>query len=146
MGPLHPIKYKADDGVVQAALTAAFPAPPGRHPPVFLLDAEYKVVSENELLAVARSTHTAALKYESNYFDCDKFARLFWARVPLDTGLNSVGLMLNFAGRHAYNVAFVQDGDSGVKVVTIEPQQDTEVVTGSSQPYTLVPGEYRVIF
>ena len=136
---LHPRKYARDaDEIGKAFADAGLEN-------VVLLDGEYAVLPEDEMLACATATHTSLQKYRKDYFDCDKFARLFWARFPLLFGVNSTGIFLNYAGRHAFNMALVQTGKGGLAVRIVEPQSDAEVSLGSSAPYKIVKGRYLVV-
>ena len=140
---LHPRKFKSTDTAIHDALEAH-----NIHNSIFL-DGEYRVLPESEMLALAKATHTSAQTYIPTFYDCDDFAFTFKGLVALMAQVNSVGLFLNYAGKHAYNVAFVMPSDKTpehVELRIIEPQSDTEVAFGSSPPYTIEHGEYTCIF
>lgn len=124
-------KFKRSD-VAQAFRDAKL----GTGVQVVFLDDEYKAVDEETLLTNVRATHTDALKYETNYADCDKHSRLLWALLPFKYGLNSVGLVLDWSARHSYNVAFTDS----LKLVWLEPQTDEEVAIHSQPMYALDQG------
>ena len=137
---LHPRVFTPDSQEIKDAL--AEHAIEGAR----FLDASYRVLPEHEALEVAQRTHTRAFKYVSEYADCDDFAFCFRGLVPLMSQINSVGLVINYAGHHAFNCMFVRDSADVVKLRLVEPQSDTEVKFGSSPPYTLVQGQYQVTF
>ena len=63
--------------------------------------------------------------YQSNARDCDKFSGKVWADARWYFRLNSIGLVLDYSGGHAYIAVVVADGD-GLDVLFVEPQGDDE--------------------
>lgn len=132
--PLHTRKVKAD--AIRHALEVAIGSDGVR---VVVLDGEYKVVPEAEMMDVVRATRTSVEKYVAEFHDCDQFARELWSRAPNQSGLNSVALVLDFSGQHAYN-AIVVDADGKLVVKFVEPQKDAEFTLHSQPCYILSNG------
>ena len=103
------------------------------------LDTTYWVASEADTLALAQDTHTSAKQYVAERFDCDDFAFLFKGLMSGKEGLNSVGLVIDFSGKHAYCVAVV-DTPKGVVARFIEPQRDAYVRLHTAPCYKLASG------
>ena len=55
--------------------------------------------------------------------DCDNFAIALAGDCSLKFGINGVGIVVDTAGRHAYNVLLVE-GKEGLEIAIIEPQTD----------------------
>ena len=94
------------------------------------LDQQYYTVTKSMWDQVISSIASNHLIYETNRFDCDKFATYFAAMCALDYGINSAGMVLDFQGQHAYNALLVapdQDGDDPIFMV-LEPQTDQYVL------------------
>lgn len=98
--------------------------------PFRLTDGTYKVVSRNMLQRILRETKVDAIEWQSDSYDCEDIARKFATRCA-DLGINSVGRVMSWSGRHAFCIAVVQSGD-GVAFEFIEPQTDEfiEVLEG----------------
>ena len=136
---LHPRKFGAD-----ALRTAASSAGIEN---LWMLDSEYKVLPHDEMFECVKAAHTDTEQYISEFHDCDKFGRELWARIPSMFGVNSVGLVINFGGRHCFNCVFVTPDTTttSIKCLIVEPQSDGVIQLGSSHPYTLTPSQYQVI-
>ena len=136
---LHPRKFGAD-----ALRTAAASAGIDN---LWMLDSEYRVLPKNEMIDCVLAAHTNSEQYVSEFHDCDQFARELWARIPYQTKCNSVGIVLNFGGKHAFNCVFVTPDTTvtSIKCLIVEPQSGGIVKLGSSHPYTLTPSQYQVI-
>lgn len=138
---LHPQKYVSDAKAIKDALAAH-----DIHGAI-MLDGEYRVLPESEMLQCVKATHTDAIKYQPEIADCDKIARAMWARIPLMFGINSVGLFADFAGRHCFCLVLVKPDDNSAPIVArlVEPQTDAEVAFNSSPPYQIVQGKYLLL-
>ena len=88
-------------------------------------DDDYNVVDEATFDKIMKATRTYRFHYEEN-FDCDKFSRLFQAEC-FTLELNSVGMVIDWSGRHSYNLAPVHIPEGGLKFLAIEPQADKTV-------------------
>jgi len=81
-----------------------------------------------------------------DYFDCDKFARYYFAMLPHLFGLNTIGYVLNYTGRHAFNLIITCES-----AYIFEPQTDqlwtkeTLPKTQEYQFYYKVDGEVLLI-
>ena len=101
-----------------------------------LLDTKYYLCGRKELEDILSSGLIETIKYKSNIFDCDNFALLFSALVNLEIGINSVGIVIDYTGGHAYNLVILSDG----KVVFIEPQNNQIVELKEEGLYQLKHG------
>ena len=69
------------------------------------------------------------IDYISVKRDCDNFAIALAGECSLKFGINGVGIVVDTAGRHAYNVLLVE-GKEGLEVAIVEPQSDGFVQIG----------------
>ena len=140
-GKPSPKPRVVDRDAVEKCVSAV---PPGSGVVVYALDSKYWVVGEDAAMDAVRSCHTDALKYVADRFDCDKFARTLYADLPLKFQLNSVGFVLDWSGRHSYNLLVVDekpDADAPVLGVRwVEPQSDAEIKLHSKPYYDLGSG------
>ena len=88
-------------------------------------DDRYNVVDEATFDKIMKASRTYRFHYEE-FFDCDKFARLFQAEC-FTLELNSVGFVIDWGARHAYNLVPLIVPEGGLKFITIEPQDDNQV-------------------
>ena len=80
-------------------------------------DGKYKVCDIDTIEYVLEHSIVDDLKYTSDYFDCDNFAGLFKDMTAIRYHLNSIGKVINYKGKHAFNVALTKRG-----LYVIEPQ------------------------
>ena len=141
---LHPQKFASNAPEIATAIKNAGIS----REAVWELDSQYRVLPKDEMMECIKAAHTSSEQYVSDFHDCDKFGRELWARVPYLSKCNSVGLFINFGGRHCFNCVLVTPDTTSrdVQCLIVEPQSDGIVQLGSSPPYTLTDGEYRVIF
>ena len=97
-------------------------------PSLKFLDRHYIALPETTWKRILTATETDNLLYVSEHFDCDNFAVCFTAEVN-QLGVNGVGVVLDYGRGHAYNAVLVSDED-GLRVVTIEPQNDQWAILG----------------
>lgn len=105
-----------------------------RGQPFRFTDSTYKVMSRQMLQRVLQETQIDAVEWQQNSYDCEDIARKFVTRC-VDLGINSVGRVMSWSGKHAFCVAIVQSGD-GVDFVFLEPQTD-QIVTRLEGNYDL---------
>jgi hypothetical protein len=74
--------------------------------------------------------------YRPARFDCEDYGKFMSALVPLVLGTNTVALVVDFTGGHAYNAIVTADGD----VLFYEPNGDEIVTLGESGAYQLKRG------
>ena len=84
------------------------------------LDSKYWACSKKEFQDWITWDWTNKKKYISEQYDCDNFAFNFKARVARKFGVNSVGLVIDYSGGHAYNLIVFSDGTWKI----FEPQND----------------------
>ena len=140
---LHPQKFASNAPEIAAAFKHAGIDTDA----VWMLDSEYRILPRDEMMECVKAAHTSSEQYISDFHDCDSFGRELWSRVPWMSKCNSVGLVLNFGGVHCFNCVLVRPDRNSreVECLIIEPQSDGIVKLGSSPPYTLTSGEYKVI-
>ena len=93
------------------------------------LDSKYWACSKKEFQDWIRWDWTNKKKYVAEEYDCDNFAFSFKARCDRKIGINTVGLVIDYSGGHAYNV--VAFTDSPAKLY--EPQSDRWVEPNASK-------------
>lgn len=115
---------------------------------VELLDSEYRVINLKRMMDVVQTCHVESIRYQSNFVDCDKHSRMLWALIPVIYKLNNIGMVLDFAGGHSYNVVVVDADDdkpesdgTGLKVVWLEPQTGNAIEIHSQPYYNLKRGQ-----
>ena len=105
------------------------------HFKLLLDDSKYYALHSLVWKNVMDSTDTKSYKYIPEFRDCDDFAFLFKGLLA-KAAMNGCGLVINYGGKHAYNVGLVY-GDSGLGFHFIEPQQDNWIITGSKPCYSV---------
>ena len=85
------------------------------------LDNKYVAVSEKEFQKIIDWDWTDNKKYVAEKYDCDNFAFSFKARVDRKFHINTVGLVIDYDGGHAYNIIMFSNGTSKI----FEPQSDS---------------------
>jgi len=91
------------------------------------LDNKYVAVSEKEFQKIIDWDWTDNKKYVAEKYDCDNFAFSFKARVDRKFHINTVGLVIDYDGGHAYNIIIFSNGTSKI----FEPQSDSWPKKGS---------------
>ena len=90
---------------------------------------------------ILKYSNVDAGKYKAERYDCDDFAVALRAAVSRKLGLNSVGLVFDISGKHAYVALLVADPAGGpVFIVFLEPQSDKVVVREAGTPYAMNQG------
>ena len=84
------------------------------------LDAKYYLTNQTNFLNVIAWDWTDSYDYVRDRFDCDKFAFMFKSRVNERFLLNQVGVVLDYASGHAYNLIVYPDGN----VMLLETMSD----------------------
>ena len=100
------------------------------------IDSKYHLCSEKDMTAIIKFDWTDRKKYVSEFYDCDNFAFNFKAMVARRFGINSVGLVIDWSGGHAYNIIAFRNGSMKI----FEPQSDSWPVLGSKM-YKFEKGE-----
>jgi len=100
------------------------------------LDSKYWVCSKQEFEDWIEWDWTNKKRYISEEYDCDNFAFSFKARCDRKIGINSVALVIDYSGGHAYNLVVFSD----VAPELFEPQNDSWRKKGESKLYTLTSG------
>ena len=91
------------------------------------LDNKSVAVSEKEFQKIIDWDWTDNKKYVAEKYDCDNFAFSFKARVDRKFHINTVGLVIDYDGGHAYNIIIFSNGTSKI----FEPQSDSWPKKGS---------------
>ena len=84
------------------------------------LDNKYIAVPQKEFQKIIDWDWTDNKKYIAEKYDCDNFAFSLKARVDRRFHVNTVGLVIDYDGGHAYNIIIFADGTSKI----FEPQSD----------------------
>lgn len=120
------------------ALAAAIPAYEGNEYPIDVVTSDGTLlaplaadVSIVRMLAGA----TEWLPYRPERFDCENFAGAFRVLAAFIAGTNTIGIVYDWSGDHAYNVIINADGEA----VFYEPQDD-EIVDIGQGNYELENG------
>lgn len=105
------------------------------------------IMLDDRYWAVDRATWDAMIEaygpdrnaYVKERYDCDDFAFAFKGGMGHRYEVNGVGIVINYAQHHAYNILLVNEGGSLVAEF-LEPQQDRFVRTPMPTLYTLTTG------
>ena len=104
------------------------------------LDSKYWACSKKEFEDWIEWDWTNGKRYISEVYDCDNFAFSFKARCDRKIGINTVGLVIDYSGGHAYNLVCFTDAPAAL----YEPQGDRWVKMGDGQSkseiYKMVDG------
>ena len=91
------------------------------------LDSKYWACSKKEFQDWIRWDWTNKKKYISEQYDCDNYAFSFKARCDRKIGVNTVALVIDYSGGHAYNLVIFTDSPAEL----YEPQSDRFVSMGT---------------
>lgn len=100
------------------------------------LDSKYYTVTSVEFAHMKRIDLVDKAIYLANRFDCDDFAITSKSMMALLFGVNSVGIVIDNVGHHAYNLVVFSDG----YVKFYEPQTDEEIDIATHPKYNLTEG------
>ena len=96
------------------------------------VDTKYWACSKKEFEDWIQWDWTNGKKFIAEQYDCDNFAFSFKARCDRKIGINSVGLVIDYSGGHAYNVVCFTDAPAEL----YEPQSDRWVKPNDSKSKT----------
>ena len=99
------------------------------------LDSKYWACSKKEFEDWIKWDWTNGKRYVLEVYDCDNFAFSFKARCDRKIGINTVGLVIDYSGGHAYNLVCFTDAPAAL----YEPQGDRWVKGGKGM-YKMVDG------
>ena len=102
-----------------------------------VIDSKFYAVPWMTWKLILQYSNVDAGTYKRERYDCDDFAVALRAAVSRKLGLNSVGLVFDISGRHAYSALLVTDP---TRIVFLEPQNDRVVVKQHGTPYTMSQG------
>ena len=114
--------------VTRLDLVNAWRVLPGNSLFIQFLDRNYWATTEEDFNRIIRETHVERAKYRTDRLDCDNFAIRFSAEAN-KYGINTVGIIDDISGRHAYNGVFL-DRDGEIIAKIFEPQTDRFVTLG----------------
>ena len=98
------------------------------------LDSKYWACSKKEFEGWIKWDWTNKKKFIAEEYDCDNFAFSFKARCDRKIGVNSVALIIDYSGGHAYNLVAFTDAPAEL----YEPQSDRWVTKGDGKSKTEV--------
>ena len=98
------------------------------------LDSKYWACSKKEFEDWIEWDWTNGKRYISEQYDCDNFAFSFKARCDRKIGINTVALVIDYSGGHAYNLVCFTDAPAEL----YEPQSDRWVKPNASKSKTEV--------
>ena len=93
------------------------------------LDTKYWACSKKEFEDWIKWDWTNGKKYIAEQYDCDNFAFSFKARCDRKIGINTVALVIDYSGGHAYNLVCFTDAPAEL----YEPQSDRWVTKGDGK-------------
>jgi len=102
----------------------------------FRLDGKYYTTTLDLFKKVVEWDWTDSRKYISESFDCDKFSIYFKSRMAIDYGINTIGVILDYSGGHAYNLVIVKNPNP--QLYLFEPQTD-EIFTYDNRNIRVYP-------
>lgn len=85
---------------------------------ILFLDGRYFATDADGFDSMDRLDVIEYLPYRPARFDCENFADLFKTISALIYGVNTVGVVIDWDGGHAYNIVYLEDG----RVFLYEPQ------------------------
>ena len=96
------------------------------------LDSKYWACSKKEFEGWIKWDWTNKKKFIAEEYDCDNFAFSFKARCDRKLGINTVALVIDYSGGHAYNLVCFTDALAEL----YEPQSDRWVKPNDSKSKT----------
>lgn len=136
----EPEVTRRDTSWVQGELATDFKDFPSGGMERLPLDKRYHLTTPDDFSKIVEDTVIDHRNYRKAKFDCEDFAFSFKSIVAHKYGLNSVGVVIDYGGKHAYNVVMFEDGTTEL----FEPQNDTLVTTGDTmsdhEAYTMEDG------
>jgi hypothetical protein len=104
------------------------------------LDARYYLTTPEDFRTIVEEMVVDYRNYRKDKFDCENFALAFNHVCDSRDGLNSVGLVIDYDEKQAYNIVVYEDGTTEL----FEPQSDEFVVAGGTlsghEAYTMDDG------
>ena len=91
---------------------------------VLCLDSIYRAIPIDVWELIVGRSRLDRRSYKPNFFDCDDFAKIFWAMCSKQFEINGCGFVADFSGGHAYNVLLVVEPDRSLDLAWLEPQTD----------------------
>ena len=92
-------------------------------------DTHYRILDSTGWGGALDYTGVDKRKYISEFFDCDNFAIVLAAVCAMKFHINSVGIVFDFGGGHAYAVLPVRQADGSIKIIILEPQNDRYIIS-----------------
>ena len=115
-------------------LITVFGKGPLRNLECWCLDSRYRVIDLPTWKDVLAWSAIDKYEYKDDVRDCDNFAMALSGRIPLTFRLNTIGMVIDFSGRHAYNaiITYAEDYTTldDLIIGVIEPQTDGFVMIG----------------
>lgn len=103
------------------------------------LDGKYYALTRDEWATVINDIGPEHNKYVAERFDCDAFSRVWYGKVAERFEVNSMFIVVDFSGRHSYNLLLEHDGKGNLSCSLFEPQTLMHPVKGSGH-YTMTDG------
>lgn len=107
---------------------------------LLVTDRTYLALPDHVWKRILARTHLEREPYKAEHFDCDDFARGLIGLVILNGWSNACGMVLDYAGSHAYNCVVVADGDD-THLIAVEPQTDGWDVAGTDHQHPAMCGQ-----
>ena len=95
---------------------------------ILFLDGRYFSTDSEGFDSMDRLDVIEYLPYRPARFDCENFADLFKTTSALIFGVNTVGVVIDWSGGHAYNIVYLEDGS----VFLYEPQTGNRPEVGDA--------------
>ena len=90
-----------------------------------MMDSNIYCLPKDKIDQMLSEIGTNHLHYLSDRNDCDKFALKFASECVWTYGTNGVGIIVDYAGAHAYNCLVIDGGkDKPPTIEIVEPQTD----------------------
>ena len=91
---------------------------------VQMLDRQFWTCSLEDWKEILEQTEVDDVRYISERRDCDDFAVALKGIVALKYGINAIAMVVDFTGKHAYNLIVVANPDGTFTAHALEPQTD----------------------
>ena len=110
---------------VRHALTRTAP-----HLNQWLMDTKYRALPEQAWAELVKQHGLIKRRYTPEYFDCDDFATVFQGRCADYYAVNGCGKVVDFSGRHSYNILLVVEEGQVLRAHLYEPQNEGRPTPG----------------
>ena len=108
------------------------------------VDSKYRALTEEDWKFAISKHGRPHWPYEPEWRDCNHFAMRFKTDMTDAYECNGVGFVIDYPGKHSFNLLLVVNSDKTLRIEIFEPQTDAEVKFGTKH-YDLKKGTFVIV-